>query len=249
MLIDQPANRAALFPGSHVFTSPVGEIAHSLGMGTGAVCLALDQRRPAAGTGSGDRFPGDAEHFERVVAVQLEARHAVVRRTPAHIGDTAGVLEGHFGGELVVLADEQCRQFPDAGHVQAFVEGPVVHGTIAEEGHANRAVLQDLGTVPAPAGLQDAWADDAAGSHHADFGREQVHTAAPATGTTHRLAEQFRDQFLRRHPLGQGVAVAAMRTEDRVLGGEVCAHPGGNRFLPDVGVTRPVDQTALMTTG
>ena len=114
---------------------------------------------------------------------------------------------------------------------------------------ATRSVLQQLEAVARAGRLQDARPDDAAGAHHADFGREQVHAAAAAARAAGRAAEQLGDQLARRHALGQRVAVAAVRAEDGVVGSQMRAHAGGDRFLADVGVAGAVDQPALMTAG
>src|SRR6185437_4676294 len=97
-------------------------------------------------------------------------------------GIAAGVLERDLGGELIVLADEQHRELPDAGHVQPFMEGAVVDGAVAEErdGHAIR--LHEPEAVAGPRSLEDARPDDAAGPHQADLGGEEVHAPPAATG-------------------------------------------------------------------
>jgi len=58
------------------------------------------------------------------------------------------------------------------------VECAVIDRAIAEKGHADAIRIQQLEGVARPGRLQDAGADDAAGSHHADFGFKEVHTAA-----------------------------------------------------------------------
>ena len=47
--------------------------------------------------------------------------------------------------------------------------------------------------------------------------------------------------------LGQGVAVAAVRAEDDVVGAQMRADAGRDRLLADVGVAGAVDQAALVT--
>ena len=59
-----------------------------------------------------------------------------------------------------------------------FVEGAVVDRAVAEERHGHAVGLEQLEAVARSGGLQDARPDDAAGPHHADFRREQVHAAA-----------------------------------------------------------------------
>ena len=126
------------------------------------------------------------------------------------------------------------------------MEGAVVDGPVAEECDGHVIGLQQLEAVAGPGGLEDARPDDAAGAHHADFRGEEVHAAAAALRAAGRAAEQLGDQLARREPLGQGMAVAAVRAEDDVVGPQMRADAGGDRLLADVGVAGAVDQPALM---
>src|SRR5207302_1945865 len=98
-------------------------------------------------------------------------------------------------------------------------------------------------------GLENARPDDAARPHHADFGRKQVHAAAAAARAAGLAAVQFGNQLPRRHPLGQGMAVAAVCAEDDVVLFKVRAYAGRNGFLTDIGVASAVDQAPLMRFG
>ena len=117
---------------------------------------------------------------------------------------------------------------------------------VAEKGDADVIGPQQLETVTGPGGLQNAGADDAAGAHHADLRSEQVHAAAAAARTAGGPAKQLGEQLPRRHPLGQGMAMAAMRAEDHVFLAQVRTHANGDRLLSDIGVAGPVNQAALM---
>ena len=50
----------------------------------------------------------------------------------------------------------------------------------------------------------------------------------------------------RRHALGQGMPVPAMRAEDDVVAAQVRTDAGGDRLLPDVGMAGSVNQPALV---
>jgi len=78
-------------------------------------------------------------------------------------------LKRHFGGVLVVLADKEDRQFPDACHVQAFMEGAVIDRAVAEKRHGHAVRFQHLEAIAGARGLKDARPDNAARSHHANF--------------------------------------------------------------------------------
>ena len=126
------------------------------------------------------------------------------------------------------------------------MEGAVVDGAVAEEGDGHLIGLEHLETVAGPGGLEDARADDSAGAHHAGFGSEQVHAAAASLRAAGRAAEELGKQLARRHALGQGVPVPAMRAEDDVVAAQMRADARGDRLLPDVSMAGPVNQPALM---
>ncbi len=149
-------------------------------MRAGAIGAAFQQRGALAAPRALDRFRRGLVHGQHVVAVNLETRYAVHGPPSGHTRAGRGVGERDLGGELVVLAHEDDRQLPDAGHVQTFVEGTVVHCAVAEEGDRNLIRLRELETIASPRGLEDARGNDAAGAHQADLRREQVHRSAPS---------------------------------------------------------------------
>ena len=73
-----------------------------------------------------------------------------------------------------------------------------------------------------------------------------MHAAAAPLRATGRAAEELGEQLARRHALGQGVPVPAMSAEDDVVAAQMRTHAGGDRLLPDVSMTGPVNQPALM---
>ncbi len=73
-----------------------------------------------------------------------------------------------------------------------------------------------------------------------------MHAAAAPLGTAGRAAEQLGEQLAGRHALGQGVPVPAVGAEDDVVAAQMRTNPGGDRLLPDVSMTGPMNQTALM---
>ena len=215
-------------------------------MRPGAVGAALEQRGPIAISGAVDGQAGCLVNGQDVVAVDVDSGHSVAVAPAGHAGVAGRVGKGHLGRELVVLAHEQHRQLPDAGHVEAFVEGAVVDGAVAEEGDGHLIGLEHLETISGPGGLKDARADDPAGAHHAGFGSEQVHAAAAPLRAAGRAAEQLGEQLAGRHALGQGVPVPAVGAEDDVVAAQMRTNPGGDRLLPHVRMTGPMNQPALM---
>ncbi len=126
------------------------------------------------------------------------------------------------------------------------MESAIVDGTVTEEGHGDFARFQELETVAGARGLEDRRADDSAGAHHADLGREEVHTSAAAARASRLAAEQLGHECLRGNALGQGMAVTPVRAEDDVVPAKVSTNPGRDRLLTHVGVAGAMDQTALM---
>ncbi len=127
-------DRAAGFPGFDLVAGAVRVVAHALGMRPGAVGAALDQCGPVAASGTVNGLVGCLVNGQDVVAVDVDSGHSIAGAAAGHAGVAGRVGKGHFGRELVVLAHEQHRQLPDAGHVEPFVEGAVVDGAVAEEG-------------------------------------------------------------------------------------------------------------------
>ena len=171
-------------------------------MGAGAIGFAFDQRGAVAGSRPLHRLPRHSPDGGDIVAVHLDAGHAVGCAALGDAGVAGRVSERHFGGELVVLADEQHGQLPDAGHVQAFVKRAVVDGAIAEKRHRHARRLHQLEAVARARRLQNAGPHDAAGAHQADLRGKQVHTAAAAARASGFAAKEFGDQLHRRQTLG-----------------------------------------------
>ena len=168
----EPRDGAALFPFLDVFARPVREIAHPFGMSSRAVSATLDQGRPLARSCPANGLAGDFIDPQNVVAVELEPRHAVAFGPVADTRVPCRILEWHFGGKLIVFADEQHRQVPDAGQVQPFVKGAVIGRPISEKSDRYLVGFEQFEAVSRPCSLQDAGPDDAACSHHSDFGAE-----------------------------------------------------------------------------
>src|SRR5262249_537516 len=112
-----------------------------------------------------------------------------------HVRTSGGIFERHFRCELVVLADKQGWQLPNAGHVQAFVKSTIVHRAVAEESDADPSVLKEFEAVTGAGGLENARSNDAARTHEADFRSEQVHAAAAAMRAASLPAVQLREQL------------------------------------------------------
>jgi hypothetical protein len=59
--------------------------------------------------------------------------------------------------------------------------------------------------------------------------------------------EEFRKKLRRLQPFRQSVTVPAVGAENGILGLQVLADTHGDCFLPDIGMTSPVDQSFLVS--
>ena len=129
------------------------------------------------------------------------------------------------------------------------MEGGIIDGAVAEEGDRHGAVAAQLGGIAGPARLEDAGADDAAGAHHPDLGSEKVHRAPAAARAARGPAKQLGTQIGRWHPLGQGMAMAAVGAEDRIAVGEMPTDADGHRLLADIRMAGAMDEAARVAAG
>ena len=240
---------AALLPFLDLLLAAVAEIPHTLGMGTGAVSFAFDQRGPFPAARSLDRGASGGLHGQHVIPVNSDRGHAIGNSPRRDTWVSRGVIECHLGGIAIVLADKQDRQSPNAGHVDSFVECTIVDRAVAEKSHGHLVGFEQAEAVTCAGGLQNAGAHDPAGSEHADLGREKVHAPASSARTAFGPTIEFRDQLERLHPLGQSVTVPAVRAEDRIVRTQVGADSGRHRFLADVSMTRTVNESPLVRPG
>ncbi len=111
---------------------------------------------------------------------------------------------------------------------------------------ATRSLFKSMKLYAGPRCLKDARSDDAAGSHHADVGGEEMHAAAAPLRAAGGTAEELGKQAAGREPLGEGMPMAAVGAEDDVFLPEMCANARGDRLLPDVRVAGAVNEPALM---
>ena len=245
-LSTQPGDRAARFPFLDLLARAVGEVAHALGVWARAVGLAFEECRAASLPRAARGLARGLMHREHVVAVHLDAMQSVGRRAARHAWISRGVGEGHFCRVAVVFADEKRGQFPNPRHVQPFVKRAVVRRAIAEKRDADIPGLHQHRAVARARRLEDARPDDAARAHQSDLRREQMHRAAAPVRAARLASIQLREKRARIEPLRECVPVPAMRAEHRVLAPQMRAHADGDRLLPDVSMTRALNQPALV---
>src|SRR5688572_5262606 len=120
-------DRTTFSPFRYFLARSIGVVAHSFRMRPRTVCLAFEKRRPFSCACSANCFPGCAADRLDVIAIDLNSRDVVSGSAARHVGIPGGISKRHFCSELVVLADEQHWEFPDARQIQSFMESSIVH--------------------------------------------------------------------------------------------------------------------------
>ena len=119
-----------------------------------AVGEALDQRRAAARPCPLDRGARDRVDRGDVVAVDVEAGHAVPDRLVGQGRGTGLARERDADRELVVLHEEDGRRLPDGREVEGLVRVALARGPVAEVGHGHDRVLAQARRVGEAHGMQ-----------------------------------------------------------------------------------------------
>ena len=194
------------------------------------VGLDLDERRAAARTCAGDRLARDVVDGDRVVAGDVDARHAVARRAGVVADDRRRFALGDRNPPGVVLDHEQDGQLPDRREVQRLVERALVRGAFAQERHGDAGLALHLARQRR-ADRRPHTLRDNARAGKIDRGVEDVHVAASAAAEARRLAENLRRHFLQVDAFGDRDMVRPMCRRDDVGRFEVGAHADRARLL------------------
>src|SRR5207248_2824894 len=154
----------------------------------------------------------------------------------------AGALDLGAHRHVVVFADEDGGELPEAGDVEGFVEGALIDGTVSEEGEADAAGL----FVPAGEGCAgaegDLSADDSVAAEVADVGLKIMHRAPFAFGATVGSSEEFGHGDTGFHAEGEGMAVIAVAIDEIVLALLVDrCDADGDGFLAGIEVAETAD--------
>ena len=211
----------------------------TLVMAHGPIGLRLDQRRSVTPPGP---FDGDAHRLvngEHVIAVDGNAGNAERRGLGCDLGVERDLRKRRRRRIEIVLADEHRRRFLHGGEIDRFVEATMIDRAVAEEGDADAVGLPDAGADADAGGVRDPRRDDTVGAEEADGAVVEVHRTAASTAASNRPTEQLRHQYIRRHSLGQGVAVAAMGRGHPVARPEMRTHAHRGRLLADIKVQKP----------
>lgn len=197
-----------------------------------AVGVGFDEKRAFAGAQAGDEVSCGRGHRENIVAVDRRALESVAMRSLDHGHSMLGSRFGELC-VMVVLAEEQNRQAPEAGEVHRLVECARRDRAVAEERHHH------VVTAAQPHRLRDAGRDrqarpdDAVRAEDSAADIRDMHRAAePATGAggpTHQLREHP-------HRVGafrKAVPVTAVRRDDAIGNAQRPGRADRSRFLPE----------------
>src|SRR5262249_37411790 len=154
-----------------------------------------------------DRFHTSLAHGQHIHAVHLLAGDAEAIAAAEQLGGGVAALHGGSHRVFVVFDDVDHRQLPQGCHVERFIDLPLIHGTVAEIGRGEVAVLAVFvgeGNAGADGNLR---ANDAVAAVEMLFGGEHVHRAALALGEAADTPGEFGHDTLGVHAAGHHVAM------------------------------------------
>ena len=201
-----------------------------------AVGLDLDQGRPQPRA----RPRGGCLHHlpdrQQVVTVHRNARNAVGRSPRGDFGIQGGLRQGRGRGVQIVFTHKNSGRVLHTGEVERLVERRVVGRAIAEKSHPDIVGSACPRAQACADGGRQSTAYQTIGAKQTTGWVVQVHGAAAAPATAVAFAIQLGHQGVRRHALGQGMAMAAVGAGDPVGLAQMGAYPDTRRFLADVQV-------------
>ena len=201
----------------------------------------LEQGGMPATAGAVNGALGGAVHLEHVHAVDELGRHVIAARMLHHVGDRRDALERRPHPVAIVLTQEDHGELPHGSHVQGLVEGPDVHGSLAEEAEAHLLAAAILDREAEAGRERDVTPDDRVPAHEAARRVEEMHRPALTLRAARRLPEQLRHHRGRGDAARQGLPVLAIRRDDVVFRPERRQRPDAHRLLADVEVAEPPD--------
>ena len=129
------------------------------------------------------------------------------------------------------------------------MEGALVRGALAEEGDRDAPLAKQLAREPGADRERDARPDDGVGTEHAARGIRDVHRSALPAAQARLLGEQLGHHAVDVSPLGEAVAVAAVRGRDVVAIRQRRAHANRHGLLAERGVDEARDLAVAVELG
>ena len=211
------------------------------GVAAVAVGLGFDEGRPLLLAREVDRLREHGAHGHEVHAVHVAAGDAVRGAALVEVLHRGRAVERRAHAVAVVLDDVDDGQVPQRAHVQGLVEGPFVHGAVAEEAEDHLVGLAQADAVAHSGGDGEMAAHDAVPSEVAPGDVVEVHAPALGAADPADLAAQLGEQGPGVGAAGEGVPVVAVGGDDVVVGAQQAHRAHAHRFLPDVEVEEAAD--------
>lgn len=87
---------------------------------------------------------GRGIYRHRIIAIDVQSRHAIPRRSIGDVRDRRAPGEAGVLGVTIVLADENDRQLPYRGQIQGLMECVDIGGAFAEIGDGDTPLAKEL---------------------------------------------------------------------------------------------------------
>src|SRR5262249_9619062 len=209
----------------------------------------LDERGPFAGAGSVHRLGGRLVHEAHGVAVDAQRGDLVGRGMLVEGIHGLSVEEPRVRGVEVIIGSKDGWWLAPRGEVHRLEEDALLHRAVAEEDDRHAIdPLKPAGQRGPDAGPEAA-ANQGGGAEQPDLLRDNVHRPPAPERTPGGPPEYLGGELPHVAPLGQVVAVGAMRAKDIVVRTKSRAAPARSRLLADIQVSRADDLTRLHAIG
>jgi hypothetical protein len=228
---DEARERVELLPALELLLRAVGRGVVRGRVGPDPVGERLDQRGPPAGARALHGLAHRPDHRQEVVAVDLDARHAVAVAARGQVG--CGRLDGLGRRDrIAVVADHVDRGHAEhAAEVDGGVEVALRRGSLAQEGQGDLTRAAQLGRVGEPAGVGELRADGAADRGNVPLAVAVVDRHLAAQVRVAAVADELVENHVERHAAPQDRAELAVAQEDRIGVAQAAGGADGRRLL------------------
>jgi hypothetical protein len=173
----------------------------------------------------------------------------VALRLDVDVGLRLRALEPSAHGVEVVFADEEQRQPPQLGQIEALVKFALGDGTFAEKARGDTVALLHLLGQRQADGERQPGADNRVAAIEAGGSVEQVHRTAAAVAAAFGFAIHLGHDRVHCHAAGESMAVLAIGRDHRVGWRERLHRTDSDRLLADIEVQKTADLLLLVKLG
>src|SRR5579863_461870 len=205
---------------------------------------AFDEAWPAAGANIVDSLFAGRADLEGIAILDLLCRNLEHARAFARIGLRHSIPDMRINRVMIVLANEQDRQFPQCGEVQALIRDAFIHRAFAEERNDNGFAFARFEREGIANRLRNRRRDDGRRTHHAGADVDEVHRPGFASGAAVALPVEFGNHALEVAAFRKIKRVAAIGAEGDVARLEHTADADRNGFLSNRKMHRALDDVA-----